>query len=676
MKKNLLTIGLLSLTVSINAQTVLLHLDSSAKMYVSNGTLVYNGGGLQTKGSGATAPNIENHGNFMVVGNTTSDVFRNLDSSGAEVSTGVSGTFVNKLNEASNFALRNTAPQGNQTVPLSTLNYTYGQLYISGIPQTRLTGVINQEFTSVNHGAYQQIGIPFWDKSFTSLSELGKTFNTTRFLQNEALVWNNANTVFDNLTTANIGSSARPAYSYYILGAGGSGSAWASNGLATTRTLVGRPVSDQENFQVTLSGAGSTVNYGTGGNAVNAYNEKYNTYLGDYFAYTDLQGNIWDGVNFGKNLYFFSNPYLTNLDLNNLINPADSNYISNLRGIRFEPTAGGTTYVAGQGGSAISFKFVSRSGNTWVGDTEYLNVRPFGSFVIKLSNNTTVPAPVLNFANLRRFNYHSRATSTAYSVTASKNGQNNTTNGQSVKQLAVIGLDANGKELARTYYVVSPNSTTGASSNATSQVGNNNTYNLGTYEENPTTGGYDTNYQNAYWLYINEANDSFAGKNIKMVRYTSNISSFKFFIKENGEPIAAGTHPLSTGIGFYFKGPDGILQPLTQGQVIPATGIVEQEYDLYYGQPTSVLASSETQKPSRTVVVYNPAIENYIVRFDPNWKNADIQVFDMSGKLVISQKGISASSDYTIKLQKSLKAVYLVKVVSEKGQIVQTKIER
>lgn len=671
MKKNLLTISVLAIGLSVQAQTVLMHVDNAAKMYVSKGTLVYNGGGLQTKGDG----NIENRGNFMIAGNTTSDVFRNLDgTSGSPVVGGVPGSFVNKLNEEANFALRNTAVQGDQTVPLATLNYTYGQLYISGIPQGRITGVINQEFTSVNHGAYQQIGIPFWDKSFTTLSEFGKGFNTNRWSQNEALVWNNANTVFDNPTNANIGSSARPAYSYYILGGGGTGSAWATNGLATKRTLIGSPVSDQDNTTVTLSGAGSTVNYGVGGNAVNAYNEKYNSYLGDYFAYTDLAGNIWDGVNFGKNLYFFSNPYLTNLDLNNLINPADPNYISNLRGIRFEPTAGGTTYVAGQGGSAISFKFVSRSGNIWTGDTEYLNVRPFGSFVIKLANNTTTPAPVLNFANLRRFNYHSKATGTPYSVTASKNGQN-TTQG-SVKQLAVIGVDANGKELARTYYVVSPNSMTGYSPNATSQVGNSNTYDLGTYEENPTTGGYDTNYQNSYWLYINEANDSFAGKNIKMVRYTSNIASFKFFIKENGEPIASGTHPLSTGIGFYFKGPNGVLQPITQEQVIAATGNTEQEYDLYYGLPTSVLETSEVKPLSRTVVVYNPPIDEYVVRFDPKWKKAEIQVFDMSGKLVVSQKNIDATSDYTIKLQKSLKAVYIVKVISDKGEIVQTKIER
>ena len=168
MKKNILTIGLFSIGLSVQAQTVLMHLDNAAKVYVGKGALVYNGGGLQTKGTG----NIENHGNFMISGNSTTDVFRNLDgTSGTEVSGGLSGTFVNKINEPANFALRNTANQGDQTVPLSTLNYTYGQLYITGIPQAKLTGVVNQEFASVNHGSYQQIGIPFFDKSFASLSE-------------------------------------------------------------------------------------------------------------------------------------------------------------------------------------------------------------------------------------------------------------------------------------------------------------------------------------------------------------------------------------------------------------------------------------------------------------------------------------------------------------------------
>ncbi len=74
------------------------------------------------------------------------------------------------------------------------------------------------------------------------------------------------------------------------------------------------------------------------------------------------------------------------------------------------------------------------------------------------------------------------------------------------------------------------------------------------------------------------------------------------------------------------------------------------------------------------MVVYNPAIDNYIVRFDPNWKKADIEVYDMSGKLVISKKAVETSRDFVVELDKNIKNSYVVKVVSDKGDIVNTKI--
>jgi hypothetical protein len=108
MKKNLLTLGVLAIGLSVQAQ-VLLHVDNTAKMYVSNGTLVYNGGGLQTRGTG----NIDLHGNMMVVG-SGSDVVKtiNLDTS-------------NKF-DGSNIIIR----INDTAAPVSS---SYGQLYIKGI---------------------------------------------------------------------------------------------------------------------------------------------------------------------------------------------------------------------------------------------------------------------------------------------------------------------------------------------------------------------------------------------------------------------------------------------------------------------------------------------------------------------------------------------------------------
>lgn len=657
MKKNLFTIALLATMCSVQAQ--LLHIDNSANVFVSQGTLVYSGGGVETKGNGI----VENHGNFMIQGAAT-DVFRNLDTSGTEITTGnAGGSFVNKLNQATAYASVNTNSSA------ATPVYTYGQLFISGLPQDKITGVVNQEYRAVSHGDYQQMGMPFYGKTIASLNtnsgaELGKTFTTVRGSKNEILYWDNTNVYFHNLPSGlntTMGADVSP-YAYYIVGGSG------LNVSGNTRTMVGRPVSDV-NTTVSLANAGANVNFGTGGNAVNPLNEKYNTYLQDGFS---ASAGVWTG-NFGKNIYQFGNPFMTNLDLSNLgVNQtnSDGNYLSNIYGVRLEYQ--GVQYSTTGGGGASAYKFITFGGGALAGDVDYAMIRPYGTFVVKLNDNVTQPN--LNLANLRRFNYYSRnAATTPYSVTANKNGASGT-----LKQLGVIGLDANGNEVARTYYIVSPTTISGHSAAVKAQVITSSS-SLGTFEEDPVNGGYDLNNVN-YWMYINEANEvNFKGKNIKMVNYDPSIVSFKFEIRENAALVANGTHVLSAGEGFYYKkSTDANVTAAAQGAVITANGNANGvEYDLYYGAPNSgTLATSEVNKSAKTMVIYNPDTDGYFVRFDPSWKTAEINVFDMSGKLVLSQKGVNAKGDFDLNLDKKVKVVYVVNAVSEKGERVTSKIVR
>ncbi|WP_426478086.1 T9SS type A sorting domain-containing protein [Chryseobacterium sp. CBSDS_008] len=650
MRKSLFAIGLLAATGSVQAQNILLHVDDTAKTFVSKGTLLYNGGGLQMRGSGT----IENHGNLMVSG-TPSDSFKTITTAGTDKAEGsVTGNFVNKLNEPTAYA------SANENSSAATPVYTYGQLYISGIPQSNITGIVDQEYRAFKHGSYQQIGMPFYDKTASTLStELGKTFSNNRNSKNEILWSNNANTVSTNFSTSSKLGVTNPGSTYYMLG---------GNGLdlsTSTKVLSGRPVTDMEPA-VTLHDAAVGVNFGPNGSAVNMYNEHYSSYVQDSFEIAS-GGTEWQG-NYGKNIYSFANPFLTNLDLFNIAQnePAangDGVYLSNIYGIRLQPatvvsTAGGTLDIG-------AFKFVTFNAGVPTGDIDYLMVRPLETFTIKLNDNNA--ADQLNFANLRRFNYYSRSGSTDYNVTANKN-----TTG-TVKQLGVIGLDVNGNEVSRTYYIVYPEGVTGHSSNARTQITNSSTNAIGTFEEAPN-GGYDTTYMNQYWLYINEANETnFQGKNIKLVNYDLNrVKSYKFEIRENAQLISTGVYALSTGIGFYYKSPNGTAQQVKQGDIIPVN---DTEFDLYYGEPNNVvLATGETKRPSRTMVVYNPQITNYIVRFDPTWKKADIEVYDMSGKLIISKKAVNTSTDFVIELDKQVKSTYVVKVVSDNGEVVNTKI--
>jgi len=655
MRKSLFAIGLLAAINSVQAQDVLLHIDDTATTYVSEGTLLYAGGGLQTRGTGI----IDVHGNVMVEGTSTA-AFRTVTTAGGAKTDG--GNIVLRLNNPGNFATS-----------------TYGQLYVNGVSAANLTGVVSKEYRTGKHGNgnyFQQIALPFAGKPYSTLStELAKTFGTTRFTQNEILTWNNTNAVSNHVT--NLANTTPNAPAYYMLGSKNNNldlstppatlAAIAPTAAGSVFTLNGNPVRSEDLTAVSLQNGGN-VSFGVNGNGINQYNEKYNSYLQDQLSMTT---GYFLG-DYGKNIYQFGNPFFTNLDLSRIgyvENTAggavtDGNNISNIWGVKYT-TGTVSTYANGSTFTTGAQIQTFTTGGVPVGDTGLI-IQPMQTFVLKLRDNS---AQTLNFSTLRRFSNTVRAASTNYTVTAAKN-----TNTGTVKQLGIIALDQAGKEIGRTYYVVTPNSTTGhqTTSATTVQAAATGGDAIGTFEES-LNGGYDYNNTN-YWLYINEANEvNFKGKNVKLVTYSpAVVKSYKFEIKENAEPIADGAHALSAGIGFYYKAANGTLQQAVQGAVIPVAGT---EYDLYYGEPSNiVLATNDTKAPVRTLVVYNPAIDNYIVRFDPNWKKADIEVYDMSGKLVISKKNAETSKDFVIELDKNIKNSYVVKVVSSTGDVVNTKI--
>lgn len=677
MKKSLLTVALLATTLLVSAQNApLMHIDQNGLFYVGKDALVYNGGGLQTKGTGATGGILENHGNVMVSG-VSGDVYRNLDGSGNPITTG--GNVINKLNEPTDYDKVNPSVAFDPANPgTTTPKYTYGQLFITGLNQADITGVVNQEYRQSTHGSYQQLAFPFYDKTISQINsgnEFGKTFGTSRGSKNEMLFYNNTAVVSANMPN---GLSTRfgvdlPPYSYFMVGGQN------LNVSSTTRTIVGRPVSDKQNSNMvfTLAGAGAGINFGTGGFAVNQYNERYNSYLSDAFQMAYVANSAWIG-DFGRNIYQFGNPFLTNLDLSQIayndVN-GDGNLISNIYGVRLEPQ--GMVYTNANGSVAAASKQVTFGSGVPTGDVEYLMIRPMGTFVIKLKDNAS---QTLDFKTLRRFNYYYRTNTTGYDVTASKTGNT----GSTVKQLGVFGLDANGNELERTYYVVSPNTISGQPGNTTCEVGALGGSMFSTFEEDPINGGYDYNNVN-YSLYVNEANEvNFKGKNIKLVNYNPNIVKFKFEIRENANLVSNGTHLLSAGEGFYYKrDTDTNVTAAAQNGIVsvPAGNSTGIEYDFYYGLPSNLgggggtLGTTEnTTKDARTLVIYNPDTTGYFVRFDPSWKKATVEVFDMSGKLVISAKNVDASKDYTLDLDSKLKTSYVVKVVSDKGIKVTSKI--
>lgn len=674
MKKKLLSIGLLAIGYAAQAQNVLLHVDDTATMYVSEGTLVYNGGGLQSRGSGV----IDLHGNMMVVG-TATDSFITIPTNGTSGSSNTP--------EPTNVILRINQPN----TPTAT---TYGQLYIKGIPQGNLNGSVDKEYANVKHGAYQQIGIPFMNKTFKSLStDLGggtSVFDAVRWGGKEILKWSNTNMRFDGsiipnapissastpgiaidfMTNSTLATTSADRAAYYTVGTGGSSTT--GYNPVNLRTVKGRPYADGiTGVGNTINLTPSTVNYGVAGNGQNIYYERYNTYIGDPF-----NGLGFYAASFAKNLYQFSNPYFTNLDLSLIgydepVAVTDNNNLSNILGIAVDPqnvtwnsnTGGAATYLESQ---KVTFDPVSRKPT---GAYSALIIKPLSTFKIKLRDNTS---QTLDFDNLRRFSSIPRIETVSYSVTAAKN-----TNVGAIKQLGVLALDAAGNQIGETYYVVAPQFTTGSfidpSINSVQAVTSTMNAVIQTYEE-VATGGIDPNSSSAYRLYINEANESnYLGKRIDLSIFGQNVASLKFEVRDDTVLIPNNTHTLSSGTGFYYTVGNGQAAQVLQGATIPVSSA---NFGLYYGNPQTQgsLNTSDSVKKSRTLVVYNPEIDNYIVRFDSDWKSASVEVFDSSGKLVISEKSVKTNSDFVIKLDSSLKALYIVKVVGDDGTLVNSKI--
>ncbi|SKB70414.1 Por secretion system C-terminal sorting domain-containing protein [Soonwooa buanensis] len=672
MKKTLLTLGVLVSVGQMQAQQALNDITvigDGAYVKVGEGALMYSKDlSLRTVDSGV----LDIYGNVMLVGDF-SNYFQTSLGDGTDSTSKRSG---------GNVILRMNAED----------NSRYGQIYIEGLNQGNITGMIDKEYRDRMHGTYQQIAMPFFFKYTGDLyTELSPThpFNNVRWSKSEILTWNNEKARSDDFFNE---YSDQFGKQYLMLGTGPTPGAYfnasknpilnISNPNTANTTvpsytegvyvLRGTPIGGDvyETNTANLYGAGLGINYGTSGQVRNIYGETYNSYLQDYFVSGNT--NDWTAANFGKNLYQFGNPYFTNLDLGNIgVKEAaaigDEMNIPNVQGIRFDPgnvvsDSDGATY-------STTAKTTTYASGVPTGDVNVM-IKPMGTFVVKLGNSVANnPAYTLDFKNLRRFAYTPRAATTNYDVSAAKGASAST-----VKQLGVIALDANGNEMGRTYYVVYPNAITGRPSNQVStQVKAGGLDIIGTYEEDPVYGGADSTVSDKYWLYINEAGeDKYAGKPIPMELYSSDIKSLKFEIRENVKTLDENQSTLSTGKEFYIqkKGSSDYVT-ISQGAILPVSG---DQYNLFYDKAGSTL-DTDNAKLSRTRIAFDPSINNYILLFDPKWNQADVKVYDISGKLIISKSKVSTKENLALGIT-NLNGTYVVTATSEKGEVFNGKVVR
>lgn len=631
MKKRLLTLGALALAFSASAQFVN-YVGDGATIYSKKNSTIFAGGNIKTVGTGL----LDVSGDVKVTGGVTT-----LTASGANKVEGDREGVVLRLNDVTGFK-------------------HYGQLWVGTADQAAIPGIVAKEYRDASHGKYQQMGIPFFDKTFSTLNTelLGVALTDVRFVNRKAsgenvLAYNNK-LVVDDLKT--LAQKTNNATEYYIIGTKNLAADYFSS---TTSTIKGRPYAS--GVSRNLSGAGASIDF-KGGEAQNIYRQKYKNYLYDAWE----ASTPWQGT-FGRNIYQYANPFLTNIDLTLL--PQD--VISKIKGIRYDMAGTSTNMEA-----AITSKYVSfvSGTNTPVGDVNVAIIKPMQEIAIKLKEGQTTD---INFDNLRTFSYTAknniiRQGDNPSTLSVRGNGSGRLSNpftNSTVKQLEVVALNANKEEIDRTYFVVYSDAITGGTDNQTVQVAANSKNFIGTFEELPE-GGVDPNFKDSYWLYINEANENtFKGKQIPLGIFSDEIKYIQFNIRENAELVGDGVSKLSSGESFYIKENNNIAKALANGNIIPVP-TSKENIGLYYGKPATEVVDTNIvsiDKPSATIVVFDTAQNNYKVLFDKEWKKAKVSVYDLSGRVISTVNNIDTANDYTLTLP-AQKAVYVVEAVSETGK--------
>jgi len=655
MRKNLLMLGSLVFSICINAQDVLTFVGNDAKLTVKSGALVYSGGGWQNAGTGK----VSNEGDIMVV----------APSSGSDV-----------------FDIASTAE-----FRLKYLSSTdYGQLYISGLDQTtKISGKVVKEYQAdANNGSdptvpdvgvgRQQVALPFYNLNIADLKTIfpylqtaSSTLNSSgRFNYASVFRWNNKQIRFDQITDANSGVSVGKATDYYIIPRRDANNTIQWNASSAVKDFIGTPYSDNthgtDNFMLDILDTGYIADLGSGGNKKNIYAERYNSYVNDPFEDATVASNWQAGGNYGKNLSQFANPFLTNIDLTNLKTTAG--VLNNIRGIAYYGTTNFDWYYADQPGSGgytgtlygkgNIVQVVVSGGVIQGGDVEKekMVIKPMGEVMVKFNSNA---AAQINLNDARSFSQDPRDPSDhgvankGVSIPADK----------IIKQVSVTLYNADGKEVGKTHYAVSPSAITGKEG-ATMQ-GYVEDYPIYTKEEK-VDGGEDANYTSQ--LYINEANETnFKGKKIPMFINFDAPATMKFEIFEGGQKIEPGQQ-LSEG-DFYIENANNIVTKINSGDSIPVTG---SSYGLYFGEPQGATLDAGSAIKNQTIIAKKD--NDWVVRFSKDWKKAKVEVYSATGQLIHIKNDVNTGSDYIIPMFSNVNGVFVVKTTSETGEVVIKKI--
>lgn len=665
MKKNLLAIGLLSISSTVYSQA-LTFVDQGAKVTVTSGATVYSGGDFTLNSTEEKA--VENKGNIIIVGNYKKG------------------------------SLANAATDGKEFVNVYSAPNDYGQVIINNGSNTSTDARMVMQrpaASSSYYGATYPISFPFRDNANYLMTSFG--LPTTDFVGNcqpnvncgtqiynvTLRKWNNSTVQHDPVTTANTFApgdyyllNLRPANMQAVMKniISYKGTAAPASYTATGKSVI--PGETEANF--------SALAYNNWKNRNNQYGEAYWTYMGNINS---------TSFTYGKNVYRFGNPYTSNLDLSAFDGP--NAWLKILNGT--ERTIKGATDARQiqnfniskrtetfdinwnkQGSTNTGTYYIAQfDGVQWTGNAQALLIRPLETFNLNFSRinptelgNTRIVNVRVDFNDVHKtFSYAPSApgsATTAKMASLTSAARTNSTDSYSrpFYQSEIVLVKDNVIQSTPAYLVGS---------------------------ELPTESSTTSQSNDAVYVY------GITGTEI-------NRSSKKTFTSFNvneyvGKPMGIGFNNLSVGStyslnfnlyeGSIFSSPNSLtgerfyLYDTVTKKAMEITADKSYEFiadansntrfEVYWRNLPNAdnVLNTETAVAKSSTFIYKDQNERKL-RFSDVAAKANVEIYDMSGKMVSSLNNVSTSSDLLLQ-QLPVGGLYIVKVIYSNGEVVTLK---
>ncbi|HLV23278.1 MAG TPA: T9SS type A sorting domain-containing protein, partial [Moheibacter sp.] len=415
-------------------------------------------------------------------------------------------------------------------------------------------------------------------------------------------------------------------------------------------------------------------NWGVWAYYTNSYSEKYYSYLGDHVRTYET-----DSTHYAKYYFEFGNPYTSNIDLSNIGDMVDNlNSVYRINGATWNIQDGSTSTI-------LEESIAMWDGTNWAGSDYALIVPPFETFVIGLNEGADDDSSIRTFTfddSLKTFDYSlAQAESDPGFGRLANLNYYNWVYRDNFFQLRLKLFNEYDEYVGNeVYVVVKRNVENGVLNKLESHYPNfGNRTGVFLAQENADGSEVAATDQR---MYINVVDFSYAAKPIQLFfnrkagDYNGYYLKADLFDQSIFNKLTTEQNNYAGNNSFYFYDKfEDVLLPITTDfnyYIEYSDNPLEDRYQVFWnGGPMSDDRLSVEEELNYQTIIYKDQ-DTYKIRFNANWNTAQIKLYDLSGKILQTYENVKTDVDFEIELPGA--GVYVVKLVSEKGEIHTQKI--